>query len=199
MGGVAAPIDEVVGFLHQFAPRALTQLQREHPAERDLLEPGQLAGIGAEDADLRIQVAMVGLTEVLNVSAATLPNVRKQIRQAQSWLFIGQLLSMIGGASILATLALDAAKVATYSAGILALLGSAATLYGQHLDGTLHPTTGKLVDIYRELADHRVEAAQIHMAMSAAATANRPTAALELVPRANDLCLQMGKLINRII
>jgi hypothetical protein len=164
-----------------------------------LLEPGQLAGTREEDAALRVKVALVGLEEALSVSAATLPGLRSRLARAQTWSFVGQLLSMIGGASVLATLALDAAKTATYSAGILALLGSTATLFAQHLDGTLHPAMGKLVDIYRDLADHRVEAAQIRTALSIAIASERLVDALEAVPRANDLCLQMGKLINRII
>ena len=199
MGGASAPVDEVVGFLHTFAPGALAKLQAEHPMQRALLEPGQLAGTEDQDANLLIEVALVGLTEALTVSATTLPVLRARIARSQMWLFVGQLCSMIGGASIIATLALDAAKLATYGAGILTLLGSAATLFGQHLDGTLHPGMGKVVDTYRELADHRVEAAQIHTTLTVARAANRLNDALKAVPRANELCLQMGKLINRII
>lgn len=199
MGDVAPAVDEVVGFLHHFAPRALSTLQAAHPADSSLLEPGQLAGPREQDTPLRVEVALIGLDEAIKVCATTLPMLRARLARSQFWLFIGQLLSMIGGASILATLALDAGKVATYTAGVLALLGSAATLFGQHLDGTLHPTNGKLVDIYRELADHSVEAAQTRSVISVAIAADCASDALESVPRANDLCLQMGKLMNRIV
>jgi hypothetical protein len=61
MSGIGSGIEELVGLIHKANPKELGSLHAMFPAFRDVLEPGQRAGIGDLPSKMRAEVALRGM------------------------------------------------------------------------------------------------------------------------------------------
>lgn len=156
------PINEIVGFLDKYAPRALADLQRKYtdPEQSELLKPGIIAGKVNRQLQLRAEATIVGLNASMDVCDQTISTVRQKLKRGSIFQFVSQIMTAISGASILTALQLDAPRAAKYLAAAFALFGSLMALTGRQSGATLDPS-GNLFNQYKELVDCKIEGQQI--------------------------------------
>ena len=112
--GRPVPIDELVGLLSKWAPSSLDELRRKYPEQEELLQPGFICGDTPAEMAVRIEVCLLGLSAAAEKSRATVEALKKKLAIANKVQFGGQLVTMIGGASIFTVMAVDVPNLARY-------------------------------------------------------------------------------------
>lgn len=129
MAGEGPGIEELVGFLHQFAPRRLEALKAEAgPADLELLKPGVVLGArgGASAADLRLKAAHTTTEEIRKAIQAALPAAVAKLKSARLLNFWSGITTALGSSSAIGT-AIQGAKWATIISAGIALVGVIAS------------------------------------------------------------------------
>jgi hypothetical protein len=155
MGSKAAPINELVNFLHKQAPARLQQLREALPTElRHELEAGGV--LGAERAPLllaRCDVALESLSEMIPIGQNAIQKSASRLKSARACRFVGEIVSLISSAGVLTCLGLNNSKMAILT-GTLALISSFAVLLAEHAirlpvggNESLYTLYTKLIDI----------------------------------------------------
>jgi len=155
MGSKAAPINELVNFLHARAPARLQQLREALPEQ---LRPELQAGgvLGVDKAPLlkaRCDVALEALSEMIPIGQNAIQKSASRLKTARGCRFVSEVVSLISSASVLTCLGLNNTKMAVLT-GTLALISSFAVLLAEHAirlpiggNESLYTLYTKLVDI----------------------------------------------------
>lgn len=153
------PINDIINFLESHAPGALDDLRHKYPeAERGkILQIGVIAGSADRHLPARAETAYRGLAGAVQVCEQLIPQIQEKLRRAGKYQFIGQVMSVVGGASIFGTLAGDFPKAATYVGALVTLVGSLMPQIAQYAGRALSHESN-LFDIFKELISCRTEA-----------------------------------------
>ncbi|HEV2705400.1 MAG TPA: hypothetical protein VGV59_05720 [Pyrinomonadaceae bacterium] len=192
MADAPPPINEIVALLSKHSPGALQKLGEKYPESAALLRVGEIAGKTDKQTQLRAEAALVALQAGIGVCERRIPELRKKIRGESKLQFIGQLLTIIGGASIFGLLALDNPKGAKYVAAILTLLGAVSSLTAQQMGKALHAAAGSLFDIYRTLVECHLSARQLLTEIEPWVKSNfAGSSKADLITKANEVCFRI--------
>jgi hypothetical protein len=159
-----AAVNNLVGFLGEFAPHALEVLKARFP-DSPLLEEGKRLGPLSAPLMARIEVALGGLDAMTRVSEATADKLFRTMRAASRWEFVGQLISLLGSGGVLAAILGKAGAAAQTASALIAFTGSAIALYVKfkrkdildsdkgllHVYGDLIRANGSAVELYGRL------------------------------------------------
>jgi hypothetical protein len=189
------PINDIVNFLESHSPNDLDALRHKYPeAERGkILQIGIIAGSADRHLPARAETAYRGLEGAVRVCEQLIPKIQEKLRRAGKYQFIGQVMSVIGGASIFGTLAGDFPKAATYAGALVTLIGSLMPQIAQYAGRALSPESN-LFDIFKELISCRTEANLIRQEIEpwignkAEGDDEEYTLLKELITKANSLC-----------
>ena len=203
--GIAAPVDEIVGFLASRAPAALRELQNRYggtPAT-DLLRPGTRLGADTTaDIGLRrakSEAAVAALEEVGTVVAERLEITKAKLARANIWETVGSAAALIGTAATLAVLWPDQPdKTYARMASAFALIGSLLTLLVKSLRKTLSGSADNLSKPLAELQEAWLRASQLLPVLKYALADEKALALPEVekaITDANDLIRKVRQLL----
>lgn len=122
-------IEELVGFLHQFAPRRLEALRAEAgPTELEMLKPGVVLGVreGTSAADLRLKAALATTEEIRKAIRAALPAAVAKLKSARRLNFWAGISTVLGSTAAVTT-AIQELSLATQISAGLAFAGAVAS------------------------------------------------------------------------
>lgn len=199
MSDQSPPINEIVNLLSRHSPEALDQLRRDYPDPEStmLLRAGQLAGRTDKQTRLRAEAAVAALGSAVAVCERLIPEIRRRLRSESRLQFVGQLLALVGGASVFGLLTLDYPRGAKYAAALLTLLGGVFTLVAGQVGRALHAAAGSLFELYRQLVECHLKARQLSSELKPWVESNFAGASKEhLIAQANEVCFQIIKVEN---
>ncbi len=191
------PIDEIVGLLATRSPEVLERLRRAYPEHADILEPGFLLGEAAADLRLRVEAACAGGKIALELGEENIHTVRRRLARAKTITSGGQILTAIGGASVITTLSTAYHQV-TYLGGFIALAGSILPFAAQYLSTGLQAEN--LFDTYSALVECNLEAAEVQQILEIwlRKEPKENDDPSQVVARANALAKKIKLLISKI-
>ncbi|MBV9924561.1 MAG: hypothetical protein JOZ96_05915 [Acidobacteria bacterium] len=198
----APRINEIINLLSKNSPATLEQLRRAYPDAESakILRAGEMAG-GRTDKQtrLRAEAAVAGLDVAVRRCEQLIPAIKGRMRGGNRLQFAGQLLTVVGGASIFGLLALDYPRGAKYTAAILTLLGAVSSLYAEHIGRALHTAAGSLFDLYRKLVECHLRARQLMSELKPWVESNFSGPSKEhLVAQANEVCYEIIKVESEV-
>jgi len=166
MGGQQSPaISEAVGLLERFTPDRLADLKRRfhEPEYVELFHSDIRAGESDERLSknqlvARGRIMATALAEATELCNKHIPSVRRKLRIANAWQFVGQLTAVLGSAAIFTMLPSSAKQIGAYIAAGLALAGALVSVVAQFTVGVLNPGVGTMTTIYGKLVDCRFRA-----------------------------------------
>lgn len=151
-------IDEMIAFLEKRQPQIIQKIRTENPGYLNILKEGEELGPSTdiEELKVRAKVCFASTEAAIKICNENLPVLKSKLKGVQKLQMWGQVITTIGGASVLATLALKYTSI-TYYAGGLSLLGSLIPLILEQKNKGLDKN--KQVDeIYTELIKLKLEA-----------------------------------------
>ena len=151
-------IEEIVTFLAKKSPESLKKISEENTSFSDILEEGSILGPSdnIEELKVRTEVCFAATDVTIKECEVELDSIRARLKNSQKTQLYGQIITTIGGASVLTSLATDHKNI-TYISGFLSLLGALVPLIVNFQRSTLNSKI-QLDDTYEELVKLMVEA-----------------------------------------
>lgn len=196
VAALAPPIDEAVGLLAHAAPQSLTELRRRFPdpADADLLRVGIIAGETDRRMNLRLEVSLEALRVADRGCANKILELRSRLERSNRVELTGQIMTVIGGAAVVGTLAQDLPRVTTYLGGAISLLAGVMPPIAQHLrKGPDEKGTG-VAEGFRKLVELRTKAQQLTRELNRWLGSDTDPELIpsELVNEVNVLCAEVS-------
>jgi hypothetical protein len=198
-GSASSPVDELVGLLEKWSPSSLEAIRQKYPHQDYLLKPGRILGDGTADTQIRIEICISALGAAAAACRKTIESVQKKLKFADRSQFIGQLFTVVGGASIFGVLALDVPPFTRYAAAIVGLAGAVLTLIAQHALRSPGAKDQSLLDIYSELIDCRATSEGALRELEIARRLGAEKDVSELITKANALAERVTKLTDLVV
>jgi hypothetical protein len=193
-------IDEIVGLLAVRSPGDLAAIRRRFPNAQKLLTEGIVAG--PEDvADRQMQVRVEATLKGLNVAEEScdekIADMKRQLRLARRLDLLGKVISAVGGASVLATLAQHFPVAGAYIGGILSLVGVLLPLFASYARQSSGGQNAGVVDQFRELVECAIRGQQLKSEMERwlALSGGGDAIPGEVFKEANDLCARVYRIV----
>lgn len=123
-------IDDIVSLLQKAAPGVLDTLRSRYPVYHEILKEGEVLGtsISEEELMVRANVCFVSTDAAIKICDDYIPKLRRRLREIKRMQLIAQVITTIGGASVIANLALHFIPAAYFSGG-LSLVGSLIPIF----------------------------------------------------------------------
>ncbi|CAN5154781.1 hypothetical protein BH11PSE9_BH11PSE9_29020 [soil metagenome] len=145
------PVHQLVGFLAEFAPERLAQLQRASPDE-PALRPGRVLGALSAPLRLRLDVAFSALQAMAAQADGLAHQVSQRLRRSHRWEFVAQFVALLGSGGVLAAVIGDAGDRLKLASALIGLTGSAVALGVKFMRRDLAGADNGLAAQHRELA-----------------------------------------------
>jgi hypothetical protein len=152
-------IDEIIAFLEKKEPKAIEKLRSDNPEFHEILKIGSILGAQEENIKeliVRAKVCLTGAQVTINKCDEFIQMIKDKLRNSKRLQLYGQILTAVGGASVLTTLSIDF-KTITYIAGTITLLGSLAPMIVESQKKGVSKNI-QLEDLFFELINLRQEA-----------------------------------------
>jgi hypothetical protein len=192
MGNQGAPIDELVNLLARDKPSALAELQRQYPAETDLLSLGKDLGPGQAVTAARCAVALQALDIYTPSAEKLVKRVRARLRTGKLIDLISKIATFVGsGAAALAIFAKfpDRAMYLAIATAAGSILGFIATylVSGSPIDKLLQLSTAAM-----EARASRPVLAALCAESNSDELEKELNKANELAHKLNDIAIELG-------
>jgi len=196
----APPINEIVGLLGKFAPRKLTALRLGYPELGPLLQEGVIAG---EPGPLTLSLARACVDSLGTASLLCdkgLDGAKKRLTSARTLRFIAGAASALGSGSVLGSIK-SGPVGATVAGGVVALVGSIATLGIEFYEKIYSSNKANLLQIYSDLVDCRSDVAESKAEIEAMIANAKDSDAKKLdaaIRSANQTCRKIRSLCSAV-
>ena len=164
-----AGVNNLVGFMGEFAPYALAVLRLRFP-DSPLMQEGKKLGALSAPIVARLEVALCGLDAMTKVSEDTAGKLFRKMRAASRWEFVGQLIGLLGSGGVLAFVLGKASGAAQAASAVIGFAGSAIALCVKfqrkdildsdkgllHVYGDLIRANSSAIELYGRLLPARV-------------------------------------------
>jgi hypothetical protein len=199
MSGIGSGIEELVGLLDKGSPEDLADLRRQYPQFRDLLQPGQQAGISDLPSKMRAEVALRGMRAAKKLSDRAVHLAVKRLQGAnrlEAWTQLFTILSSAG--SVVALLNSMKGGYSVMIGASIAFLGAIASVGTQFYRRGILGGADSLIGCLNQLLEVQPKLAEIErdlgIALHKATGDFDPASVAALVEEAN----KMGATVNRI-
>jgi len=200
MSGIGSGIEELVGLLDKGGPEDLAALRQEFPQFRDLLQPGQQAGVSDVPSRMRAEVALRGMTAAKKLCDKGSRLALKRLQSANRLEAWTQLFTLFGSAG--AVVALINSMKGGYGALIgssIAFVGAAASVGTQFYRRGILGGTDSLIGYLSQLLEVRPKLVELEQELGVVLHKKtgsfEPEAVASLVEEAN----KAGATVNRIV
>lgn len=194
------PVHQLVGFLAEFAPERLAQLQRASPGD-PALRPGRVLGALSTPLRIRLDVAGSALQAMAAQADALAQRVSQRLRRSHLWEFVAQFVALVGSGGVLAAVIGDAGDRLKLASALLGLVGSAVALGVKFMRRDLAGADNGLAAQHRELATaggSAVElAARLQPHLRSGDDLDDPVALAGLIDQANTLAGRLYTLMKQ--
>jgi len=152
-------INEMVALIEAIQPKTINDIRNENPGFSDILKSGVSLGDSdqADELKVRARVCSAGLESILKVCSEELVKLKSKLKFSQKIQFAGQILSAIGSASVIISLAKSIKMEYTLISGVIGLVGSIIPLVVDFKNKGLDKNK-KLDEIYTDLNQMQIEA-----------------------------------------
>ena len=193
-------VHQLVGYLSDFAPERLGQLQRAWPGEQ-VLQPGRVLGALSAPWRIRLEVAVVALLAMAEQADVLSHHVSRRLRRSHRLEFLGQFVALLGSTGVLAAVVGDAGDRFKLASALLGLVGSTVALGVKFTRRDLSGADNGLAAQHRELTDAGGNAvtlaAQLQPHLRSGDDLGDPAALSALVEQANALAGRLYTLMKR--
>lgn len=163
MAIISPSIKEIINLLQKNKPdsQVMRDIKEIAPA---LLEKGVLCGPkNGNDKELPIKLkakaALEGL-EIISTCIDVVEKAKKKLNKSTFWIFIGEIVTTIGSASIITAMSIKAENGISYISAICVFLASIANLYSKYIKSTTNPDED-IKKIYESLLEKTFRGIQI--------------------------------------
>lgn len=196
-----APVNEIVGLLHNYSPESLSKLKQNYPQFEELLTPG--IRMGSKDKQQKelqkflASVSLQGMKEAVSLCDRVIPTVKKRLILANKIKLLSQVAAVIGGASIFTLLSQSEtyATTAKYISACIVLVGTLMPVIAQYTEGGFFQGGEVLPKAYEELVNCRLEASQLLPQIEFCINANLLDSISDLTSKSNVLSKKVKETI----
>ena len=193
-------INEIIAYIEQQQPSRIEKIREENPDYSDILKAGILLGDSEQPNELKVRakVCLEGLDTILIQCGHELPKIKSKLLGLKRIQFFGQILSAVGGASVIITLANDLGVGLTYFSGVLSLIGAIITIISEFLNKGIGKSK-QIDEVYSELTRFQIDAKnnQRELAFYIDNEFNQD-GIKEIINKSNQLCADITLLFSTI-
>jgi len=198
---VCSAVHQLVGYLAEFSPTYLGELEGRHPEARGL-RPGRTLGPLSTPAALRLDVAVIGLRAMVEHGDRLVDRLARRIRFSHRVELLAQLGGLIGSGGVLAVLLGDAGNRLKIASAVLGLIGSgtavAVKFLRRDLAGLDNGIVGQHAAIVKAVGQAIGLSTRLLPYQSSGDDLGEPNALAQAVDEANALAGQLYVLAKQV-
>jgi hypothetical protein len=190
------PIDEAVTLLARQSPTRIAEIRARFPEASKILREGITAG-PADDRQIqaRVETCIAALESAEQQCVDYIGVFKKGLLAARRVALLGRVMTVLGSASVLASLAKVFPISAAVIGGVVSLVGALAPIVTEYLRGTIDDAQGGLPGRFREFIELATKARLLHDELVRWRGASMDTMPTEVIGQANAACAKINELV----
>jgi hypothetical protein len=151
-------IDEIVAFLEKNAPNSIEKIRDSNPSFKSILKSGEVLGNSTDTEELKVRanVCLTATDAAIKICNDQLVKLKSRLKGSQKIGLWGQIVTTIGSASVITTLAAKLPEMA-YVGGGLGLAGALVPIIIEQRNKGLDKNK-QLDETYTDLIKFKLEA-----------------------------------------